>query len=309
MIATVTLNPMLDKTVYVDPILRGSVHRASKIEMVVGGKGVNVSRQLGRLSIENIATGFIGGEVGTLIERLLNEEHIVHDFVRVAGMTREGVTYRESDGTVTAVFEPPHSVTRKEAEQLVDWVIAILPRTSWIICSGSSPSPESDDVFARIVAQANERSVRTVLDSYGLACRKAAQLKPTILKMNKDEYERTFDKRILSERDYHGACDGLLGQGISCCVVTDGSRAVYAATNEQRWKITPPGISAVNPTGSGDSMVAGMLYGYANGWDTEDALRFGVAAGAANAQRWEVANSSLENINALKSHVSIETLS
>jgi fructose-1-phosphate kinase PfkB-like protein len=36
---------------------------------------------------------------------------------------------------------------------------------------------------------------------------------------------------------------------------------VYAATNEKRWKITPPRINTVNSTGSGDSMIAGMLYG------------------------------------------------
>ena len=45
-IATVTLNPMLDKTVTVPSLRRGSIHRAQGIGMVVGGKGVNVSRQL-----------------------------------------------------------------------------------------------------------------------------------------------------------------------------------------------------------------------------------------------------------------------
>ncbi len=309
MITTVTLNPMLDKTVYVDDIQRGSIQRASRIEMVVGGKGVNVSRQLTRLGVENVATGFIGGEVGTLIVRLLNEEGIAHEFVRVADMTREGVTYRESDSTVTAVFEPPHRVTHQEAGQLVELVNAMIPRSSWIVCSGSSPSPEADGIFAAIVEKARERSVRTIVDAYGLVCRNAAQSQPTILKMNIAEYERTFDKKLLEQYDYHNAFDELLSQGISCCIITDGSRAVYAATNEKRWKIIPPRIHAENPTGSGDAMVAGMLYGYAHGWDMEDVLRFGVAAGASNAQHWEVANSSLENINALQSHVSIETLS
>ncbi len=309
MITTVTLNPMLDKTVNVDAIQRGSVQRASKIEMVVGGKGVNVSRQLTRLGIENVATGFIGGEVGILIERLLNEEEIAHDFIWVAGMTREGVTYRESDGTVTSVFEPPHQITHQETQQLVERVKTMIPRSTWIVCSGSSPSSQADDVFATIVQHASERYVKTVVDSYGLACRNAAQSKPTILKMNKGEYEQTFGKKILGQRDYHSTFDELLGQGIACCIVTDGPRAIYAATSEKRWKITPPRINAVNPTGSGDSMIAGILYGYTNGWDTEKALRFGTAAGVCNAQNWEVARSSLENIGALKSRITIETLS
>ncbi len=309
MITTVTPNPMLDKTVYVDTIRRGMVQRATKIEMIVGGKGVNVSRQLKRLGIETVATGFIGGEVGTLIERLLDEEGITRDFIRIAGMTREGLTYRESDGTVTAVFEPPHRVTHQETEQLVERVKSMIPRSDWIVCSGSAPCPQADDVFATIVQLASERSVKTVVDSYGLVCRNAAQSNPTILKMNKDEYEQTFGKKILGQSDYHAAFDELLGQGISCCIVTDGPRALYAATTEKRWKITPPRINSVNPTGSGDSMIAGMLYGYTHDWDTEKALRFGVAAGASNAQGWEVANSSLEDITALESQVTIEVLS
>ncbi len=309
MITTVTLNPMLDKTVYVDTLRRGAVQRASKIEMVVGGKGVNVSRQLTRLGTETVATGFIGGEVGTLIERLLDEEGIARDFIRIAGMTREGVTYRESDGTVTAVFDPPHHVTLPETQQLVERVKSVIPRSDWIVCSGSSPCPQADDAFASIVQLASERSVKTVVDSYGLVCRNAARFKPTILKMNKDEYEQTFGKKILGQSDYQAVFDELLRQGISCCVITDGPRALYAATSEKRWKVTPPRINSVNPTGSGDSMLAGMLYGYTHDWNTEKALRFGVAAGASNAQHWEIANSSLEDITALESAVAMEILS
>jgi fructose-1-phosphate kinase PfkB-like protein len=127
--------------------------------------------------------------------------------------------------------------------------------------------------------------------------------------MNKDEYEQTFGKKILGQSDYQAVFDELLRQGISCCIVTDGPRVLYAATKEKRWKIAPPRINSVNPTGSGDSMIAGVLYAYAHNWDTEKALRFGTAAGASNAQRWEVANSSLEEITALESQVAIEILS
>ena len=73
MVTTVTLNPMLDKTIYVDRVERGAIHRASKMEMVAGGKGINVSRQLKHLGIKTVATGFLGGEVGSIVSRLLKE--------------------------------------------------------------------------------------------------------------------------------------------------------------------------------------------------------------------------------------------
>ena len=120
MITTVTLNPMLDKTVAVDSLRRGAVSRASGVSTIVGGKGVNVSRQLSRLGEETVATGFIGGEIGSILERLLDGEKIPHRFIRIAGMTREGVTYLEPEGTMTSVFEPPHSVTLAEAGRLLE---------------------------------------------------------------------------------------------------------------------------------------------------------------------------------------------
>ena len=55
MITTVTLNPMLDKTVTLDALRRGAISRASEVSMVVGGKGVNVSRQLRLLGEETEA--------------------------------------------------------------------------------------------------------------------------------------------------------------------------------------------------------------------------------------------------------------
>jgi 1-phosphofructokinase family hexose kinase len=308
MITTVTLNPMLDKTVYVDRIQRGAVQRASRMEMVVGGKGVNVSRQLTQLGVKTTATGFIGGEVGTLIEWLLDSEGIGRDFVRVASMTREGVTYRESNGTVTAVFEPSQQITSHEAEHLVERVGLLMSRSEWIVCSGSSPSRETENTFASILKLATERSVKTVLDSYDRVCLNALQYRPTIIKMNKEEYERTFGRRIAGTSDYLTAFEAFLSRGATLCVITDGPGVVYAATNDKRWMVTPPAISSVNATGSGDSMVAGMLYAFTRGWDTERALAFGVAAGSCNAQQWDVANSTLKDITQMETQVLLKTL-
>jgi fructose-1-phosphate kinase PfkB-like protein len=52
-------------------------------------------------------------------------------------------------------------------------------------------------------------------------------------------------------------------------------------------------------------MVAGILCGLSHGWDFERCLRFGAAAGAANAGVWEVAASSRGQIEALESGVEI----
>jgi 1-phosphofructokinase family hexose kinase len=306
MITTVTLNPMLDKTVSVDAVRRGAVSRASGVSVIVGGKGVNVSRQLHRLGEETVAAGFIGGEIGSILERLLDGEGITHRFVRIAGMTREGVTYLEPEGTMTSVFEPPHPVTATEAGRLLEECRTLAGKSDWMVCSGSSPSPEADDVFRMIVADCRARGIPVVLDSYGHALARGMESVPDLLKPNREEFEQTFGARLPGESDMIAAARRLVAQGVRYSIITDGPRPFAAACADGAWIVTPPVVQNVNPTGSGDSMIAGILYGLRRSWPFADCLAFGAAAGAANARVREVAQSSSDDIRSLLGGVTVK---
>jgi tagatose 6-phosphate kinase len=308
MIATVTLNPMLDKTVSVESLRRGKIHRALRIELVVGGKGVNVSRQLKRLGRETVATGLLGGEIGSLLERLLAKEKIPHDFVRIGSMTREGVTYREPDGSTTAVFEPPHRVDPTEGERLVRKCRRITRRGGWIVCSGSSPDRRADRLYQKILQEAVRRGVETVLDSYGPALLRGIRSRPTLVKVNREEYEKSFGLKLRGSPAMRAALRRLLSLGARYAIITEGARPAYGAFQERVWRVTPPRVETVNPTGSGDSMLAGILFGLTGGWSFSRSLRFGAASGAANATRWEVASSSRRAIAALAQEVLVEEI-
>ncbi|MGB6031799.1 MAG: hexose kinase, partial [Bacteroidota bacterium] len=305
---TLTLNPMLDKTIHVASLQRGKIQRADRIQMVVGGKGVNVSRQLMRLGRQTVATGFLGGEIGVLLERLLAEEKIPHDFVRIGSMTREGVTYREPDGSMTSIFEPPHRVTRQETNKLVRKCRQIAPRGGWLVCAGSSPGRSTDTVYRDILEEARRRGVETVLDSYGPALARGIRARPTLVKVNRQEYEKSFRVRLNNPSAKQTAVWQLLSLGPRYAIITDGSRDAYGAFQGAVWRITPPRVVRVNPTGSGDSMLAGLLFGLTTGWSFPRSLRFGAAAGAANAGRWEVASSSHRAISALAPEVRVEEI-
>ena len=309
MITTVTLNPMLDKTVVVTDLKHGAIVRASGIAMVVGGKGVNVSRQLCQLGTETVATGFLGGEIGMMLERMLDGEGIRHRFVRVAGMTREGVTYLDDGGVMTSVFEPPHAVHADEVERLHETCDTLAAESSWIVCCGSSPSPAADTFYGDLIRRMRLRGKRTALDSYGIPLRAGIDAVPDLLKINRHEYEQTSGKNAGTEREVRAALDTLLAPGVRCVVLTDGERAVYAADGTAVWKVTPPAIHSVNPTGSGDSMLAGMLFGIEQGWDMATQLTFGAAAGAANASVREVSSSSRATIEGLLARVQCKKVS
>lgn len=307
MITTVTLNPMLDKTVRVARLERGKIHRSSSVGMVAGGKGINVSRQLNVLGATTIATGFMGGKTGEVVLGLLANEGIGSDFVLTEGPTREGVSYLEEDGTVTGVFEPPQEVTTREVDALVRKAESFIDRSSWLICSGSSPCRTSDNVFRSLIHYARTRGVSSVLDSYGDAFRLGVEALPTMVKPNREEFESTFGVSVTTEHERRDALRRIVGKGIRYAILTDGSAPVFAQEDETCWRVTPPVVTAVNATGSGDAFVAAAVLGLSSGWTFEQSLRFGAAAGAANAAQWSVADSPRSAIDALVPGVHIHT--
>jgi len=308
MITTVTLNPMLDKTISIHAFRRGMIERASRMDMVPGGKGVNVSRQLHRLGIETTATGFLGGDVGRTIMDLIEAEGYRQEFVQTKATTREGLTFLEKDGTQTAVFEPSPDVEPGEAELLRQTVAILAERSSWVVCSGSSPGPNADDMFYETIQQGLQAGCSCVLDSYGTVFARALKAVPTLVKTNRSEFEQSLKTPLPAERDVRTALQQIRKDGVRICILTDGGRPAYASSEDGEWKVTPPAVKPVNPVGSGDAMLAGMLYGFVNKWGFERCLRFGAAAGAANASVWAVANSSREEITKLEPAVGIEKL-
>ena len=99
MIYTVTLNPAIDYIVRLDHVETGAVNRMASEDKFAGGKGINVSRVLKRLDIENTATGFIGGFTGRFIENVLTSEAISTNFVTVDQDTRINVKIKADEET------------------------------------------------------------------------------------------------------------------------------------------------------------------------------------------------------------------
>ncbi|UZQ83503.1 hypothetical protein [Thermoanaerobacter sp. RKWS2] len=75
MIATVTLNPAIDKIIVVDEIKNFSNNKIKQIKLDIGGKGTHVSSVLSDLGLKNVATGILGGYTGSILESLLGKKY------------------------------------------------------------------------------------------------------------------------------------------------------------------------------------------------------------------------------------------
>ena len=80
MILTVTLNPLLEHRLTYKVLHIGHENRSAKEKYKAGGKGINVSRQLNILSVDNLAFTFLGGSNGKLLKKLLIEVKSLRNF-------------------------------------------------------------------------------------------------------------------------------------------------------------------------------------------------------------------------------------
>ena len=287
MILTVTVNPLIDKTYLVDGFDRGKILRVNDIKLLPGGKGVNVARVLKMLSAPVEAFVVTGGETGQIYQQLLREdglEAISHERQHPTRYST-AIFEPEKNSTTTFIEEAP-KLTPDETSAIKESILEILPKYSFLVLSGSFPG-DYEDFYFEIISEANRNGLVTVLDSYGKAFKRGVEAAPFFIKPNRQEFEAAFGKSLKSDDDYVSAFRFLGMKGIELVVITDGARGFRACWKNHIYKVTPPEIEEVNPIGSGDTLVACIVYGLKEKMDFEDTLRLAASAGCANASEYE----------------------
>jgi len=140
MIATVTLNPAVDKTIRVPRLAIGQVQRTRESHLDPGGKGINVSRMADRLGWPTIAFGVLAGEIGEIIARTLEREGVQSYFLHVPGQTRLNVTvFDEATGRGTSFYEAGPDVGADAMRRLEDDIVPWLKVCPTVVLGGSLP--------------------------------------------------------------------------------------------------------------------------------------------------------------------------
>lgn len=85
--------------------------------------------------------------------------------------------------------------------------------------------------------------------------------------------------------DLHTGAQQLLEMGVSCVVVTKGSKGAWSFTMGQALHQPAFEVTAADTTGAGDCFHAAFAFGYLAGWPMEETLRFASAAAALSVQK------------------------
>ena len=291
MILCVTLNPCLDKTLTVPVWRPGDLVRGTAVREVVGGKGNNVARALGRLGRKPRPVTFLGGTVGSYCERLLKEDDRLDPIVvPTEAATRVILTVRsEGSSDQTAFFDPDPAVMPQEAEALASSVEGLLDLggVSALSLSGSSPAATTHGLYSDLIALARSRDVPVFLDTYGPALSAIWEFWPTVLQLNRREASAHLRKPVATDGDLAAILAEWSRRGVACGLVTDGPNPVSINCRGKTYRAIPPRISAVNPIGSGDCLLAGLIDGWLSRLEPEPLFRHAIGCAVANALVWD----------------------
>ncbi|MEB3222270.1 MAG: 1-phosphofructokinase [Candidatus Sericytochromatia bacterium] len=283
MLATVTLNPSLDKTIYVDALGLDDTNRAQGYRLDPGGKGLNVSRVLWELGQASLLFGFLGGDTGRKVEKFLVDEGLVCDFNWTVGETRENLIIQQAGQRLqTKISMPGPTIRVDELHRLKRKIAGRTKDYGWIVFSGSIPPGLDKGVYRELAEEATLRQDRVVLDADGEALRLGLEARPFMIKPNLHELQRMVGHALPTPEAVHGALDEILDGGrVELVILSNGPAEVIAATRRERWLAVPPKVEVRSTVGAGDSMVAGFLHRFTQGAGLEESLRWAVAAGTA----------------------------
>lgn len=281
-IVTITLNPSIDTSTRIDHVVSDKKLRCEKPVHDPGGGGINVSRAIKKLGGESVAVFTSGGINGERLSNLLEEERVQISPVKIKDSTRENFSVDEtgSDKNYRFVMPGP-SLDKNEWKNIVEKVSGFNEKAEFAVISGSLPDGVPEDFYAQVANCCKESDFKVIIDSSGKSLKKAFEEGVYLIKPNWRELTDLHGEEIEDEKRLAEETQKLMKEsGTQYIVLSLGSGGAMLIEKNSFKHFRAPTVKIKSKVGAGDSMVAGIVLGLSKGESIEQAVKYGVAAGA-----------------------------
>ena len=264
LIITLTLNPALDLATTADHVVPTNKLRCGPVRRFAGG-----------------------GAAGAQVQQLLADEGVPTQLQRIAGDTRENFSVVETTtGQEFRFVLPGPTLQTSEWQACLDALATHAPPPRWLIASGSLPPGTPDDFYAqlvRAVSAVSGQGVRVAVDTSGPPLAAALQAGVALVKPSLRELRELLQQPLEHAADWCTAAQSLVRSGAADIVALSiGEQGAVLATREGVWQAPALNVpSTTGTTGAGDCFLAALVWALDQGDAPAEALRWGVAAGAA----------------------------
>jgi 6-phosphofructokinase 2 len=282
-IATLTMNPSVDLSTSVEYVIADRKLRCRPLKREPGGGGINVFRVIHRLGGASIAFYPAGGPPGQMLQDLIDQEGIKHRPILIEEWTRENLmVVDEGTGQQFRFSMPGPPLFEEEWETCLKEVLSLDPKPDYVVASGSLPPGVPMDFYAFLAKEVKKLGSQLIVDTSGEALRLALDSGVYLIKPNMRELGELAGKEIRDESQQEAVAMKIVDSRQSEVVVVSlGAVGALLVSNEGYERLRAPTVPIKSKVGAGDSMVAGIVLSLARGMPLREAIRFGIAAGAA----------------------------
>lgn len=309
MIYTFTANPSLDKLLFVKELSVGKYNWGEVKQYDPAGKGINVSRCLQSLGIENMVLGFFAGSTGDYLIQSLRQQGFAIDPIMIEGENRSNVTLVESaSGRMTKLNEYGPVVSAEACHLALEKITEKTKSGDIWIISGSALPGLPDNFYALMIETIRKYGGKTYLDSSGKWLLHGYPAAPDLLRINKLEAGAALDKELATRAQVYKAIGAFRRKGIPNIVISMGRLGAVFFDSTSLYDVTAPEVQEKTSIGAGDAMMAMITYGHLKNWPLSKIAAWGVAAGSASVMQTGTATITLDQVAPLVDKVRVEEI-
>ncbi|WP_296493106.1 1-phosphofructokinase [Rhodoferax sp.] len=314
-VVAVALNPALDHTLEVDHLRVGGVNRALRMQVDVGGKGINVASCLADFGVRSAVTGLIGRENAGQFETLFDAKGIDNRCFYLDGLTRINTKLVDlASGDTTDINMPGPTLAPDAVEALLERLLAriggLVGKGSWVVASGSLPPQWPADTYARLITHAHNLGAQVLLDASGAALAAGVGAAPDIIKPNRAELCELIGRTLADTASVVAAARELLARpnAPGTVIVSMGGEGALFVNHHIALLAHPIPTELISTVGAGDAMVAGIVAAQIAGLALPECARLATAFSAAKLARLGPHLPPPDTVRALAQMVQVSSL-
>ena len=283
-IVTLTVNPAIDVTIQTDTLGHEMLNRVLSEQEEAGGKGVNVSRLLTKLGVENRAVVLCGEENFQRYRQLLGDQVALRP-VLCRGKIRENLTLTSQDGIRIKLDRPGSTGLGEDWPSLLQVLEEELAgsQAPLLFLCGSLPKGVGAGQVLELLRELRRRyPVSVALDTLAFSREELTELAPVFFKPNTYELTRLFGGT--GEEDWQTRLEwgkALVSQGVETLLVSLGEEGLWGIRKGSWLRVPGLGVAVRSTVAAGDSVMAGYAAALSWGKSWEEAVCFAAACGTA----------------------------
>ena len=271
-IITLTLNPAIDETFYVNRIENGKVGKLEQMTIIAGGKGVNISKVLDSLGVEVQTIVLLGDDNEQYFQSLLPDLELT--VINCNEMIRTNRVITDNK-TEIKFNEAGYTLDQDQIRIIMRQVCTMVKANQLWVISGSLPPQFPSDTYQKLIEYIHKQGSKAILDTSGQALEKGIEAKPYLIKPNLEELQSYLDNSSLSQEQIKFFVQAFVSRGIDNVVISLGDKGCIAGNSDGVFEVNPLEVETVNTVGAGDCMLAGIIYGLNQNMSFETSVKFG----------------------------------